>query len=384
MISTNIDRSCLVIKNDGIGDLILTSGIISEISKICNGQLDLVTCEQHRDIVELMDGIRKPYYVSRDGLQFQPYISRMGLYIPRVRDSDRDVIESIRKKKYTHAIVLRRFIRQNTLIIMSYVKAEQKYCTWQFPTNTTHEVARKFSKSYKHIQGDLKILSELDYYQKFIESIFGRDINPEPRLNISLPGQKSSRQKNVGLCIGGHSVTWPVGYWIDFIKGIQSRGYLVFLFGGDEDKKTGEILESALSGIKNRAGKLSLKESIEILQKMTVVIGNDTGLSHLASLIADPVIVILGGGTFRRYFPWNKNANHYTIYHGLDCFDCDWECRYSQRLCMNMVRSSDLLDYFDEVISGKTVKKQKNLNKTACQYKIAWRRRSWENVYASC
>lgn len=378
------NSSCLVVKNDGIGDLIITSGIITELSKLFNGQLDLVTCQQNREIVELMEGIRTSYYVSRDGLQFRPYISRLGLYIPRVDNSDKKNIQLMENKTYSHAIVLRRFIRQNTLIIMSFVKAKQKYCVWQFPTNTTYGVARKFSRSYHHIQGDLKMLSELDYYKQFVDSVFATDIDPEPRLKLSFSKAESNQEKNIGLCIGGHSANWPVGYWVDFINGIRSRGYRVFLFGGENDIKTGEIIESTLSGIKNHIGRLSLIESVEILGKMTAVIGNDTGFSHLASLIVDPVIVILGGGTFRRYFPWNKKARHHSIFYGLDCFDCDWECRYSQRLCLNMIRVSDVLDYFDEVISGKVVSNEKNLNPKPCTYKIAWRRRPWENVVVSC
>ena len=342
----NIKKDCLIIKNDGIGDLVLSSGIISEISKFFDGQLDLVTCGQNREIVEMMEGIRKSFYVSRDGPRFMPYINRLGLYLPRVQDSDRDAIENIRKNRYTHAIVLRRFIRQNTLILMSYVRADNKYCTWQFPTNTTHQVARKFSSSYTHIEGDLKVISELEYYRAFIEFIFKREINPEPRLDISSV-RKGNHDKNIGLCIGGHSVTWPVGYWIDFIKGVQSRGFQVFLFGGQKERETGEILESRFPGITNHTGLLSLTDSIDLLGNMKVVVGNDTGLTHLATLVSDHIIIILGGGTFRRFFPWGANKRQHTIYHGLECFDCDWDCPYSQRLCLNLIRSSDLLDYFD-------------------------------------
>jgi ADP-heptose:LPS heptosyltransferase len=367
-------NSCLVIKNDGIGDLILTSGIISELSKHFNGQLDLVTFEQNREVVDLMDGIRETYFVSRGGFNFLPYTSRLGIYIPYLQGGNRGVIKKIRQKEYEYAIVLRRFIRQSTLIIMSKIRAKQKYCAWQFPTNTSKDIANRFSDSFEHVTGDLRVLSEQTYYKQFIAKIFNISINPEPRMNIPNSDQNLNSKKNVGICIAGRSGTWPLRYWLDFIKEVQMRGYHVSLFGGEREKKMGEILQDNLIGVTNHIGKLSLKESIQYLQNLDVLIGNDTGFTHFASLIVKKIIVVLGGGTFRRFFPWPQNKNQFVIYYGLSCFDCDWKCPYSQPLCLNMIGSNDLIEYFEEVVSANKIARQKNMNPSSCRYKIAWQR----------
>jgi len=380
----NKQGSCLVIKNDGIGDLILTSGIVSEISKIFNGQLDLVTCEQNREIVEMIDGIRKPFYISRDKLRFWPYLSRLGLYIPKIKGNDLKVLKQLKKRSYHTAIVLRRYIRQNTLIVMSFVKARNKYCTWQFPTNTTHKVAWKFSKSYLHQDGEMAVISEIHYFRQFIDKILNTKINPEPKLMLPSFIQKKGEEKNVALAISGQSKGWPIGNWIDFIKGIQSKGYKAFLFGGEEDKKIGKIIKSFLPDCEDFTGKLSFKESIIHLQKMSIMIGNDTGFTHFASLVLAKVIVILGGGSFKRFFPWPGNKNQYIIYYGMPCFDCDFECKYPQKLCINMIRVEDLMEYFDEIMTRTQTQKEKNLNTNSCEYKVAWRRRPWEKIYADC
>jgi ADP-heptose:LPS heptosyltransferase len=384
MVATNSVTSCLVIKNDGLGDLVITSGIIAELSKFFNGQLDLVTCEENRDIVELMDGIRQTFYVSRDGLRFWPYISRLGIYLPRIQGRDRLVLKKLKKKKYDVAIVLRRFIRQNTLIIMAAIKAKEKYCTWQFPTNTTHKIARRFSRSYIHLEGGLDQISEQLYYQNFLEKIIEVRINSTPRLKISVSSPNKSQKNKVGICLGGHSVNWPAGYWIDFIKGIQSRGYGVVLFGGKGDTVISGMLSKHLPGVEDKTGKLSIKDSIEYLREIQILIGNDTGFSHLASLVVDKVLVIMGGGTFKRYFPWNSGWNQYIIYFGMPCFDCDWECRYSQKLCVNMIRPDNLLEYFDDISRENDQNRQRNLNSESCQYQVAWKRRPGENLYLDC
>ncbi|MEO0337418.1 MAG: hypothetical protein AAF202_13565, partial [Pseudomonadota bacterium] len=61
--------SCLVIKNDGIGDLILCSGVLKSLAENYGGQIDLVTCEENRPIVELMSFVGRAYYLSRDSLK---------------------------------------------------------------------------------------------------------------------------------------------------------------------------------------------------------------------------------------------------------------------------------------------------------------------------
>ena len=49
--------SCLVIKNDGIGDLILASGLVSALGEHFGGDIDLVTCSANREVAE---GIELP------------------------------------------------------------------------------------------------------------------------------------------------------------------------------------------------------------------------------------------------------------------------------------------------------------------------------------
>ena len=62
--------SCLIIKNDGIGDLILASGLIRSVGKLFNGNVDLVTCGNNREIAEGILPLRHRFYCSRDGMHF--------------------------------------------------------------------------------------------------------------------------------------------------------------------------------------------------------------------------------------------------------------------------------------------------------------------------
>ena len=103
--------SCLIIKNDGIGDLILASGLIRALGVHFDGQVDLVTCAANHEVAEGIDPLRKRFYVSRDGLHFSSRAMKYSCLLPRVPAEDRSVLRDIRARHYEIAICLRRFAR---------------------------------------------------------------------------------------------------------------------------------------------------------------------------------------------------------------------------------------------------------------------------------
>ena len=61
----------------------------------------------------------------------------------------------------------------------------------------------------------------------------------------------------------------------------------------------------------------------------SLVIGNETGLTHLGYLSGVPTVCILGGGHFGRFLPWDEFDDVVKcIYNKMDCFQCGWRCKY--------------------------------------------------------
>lgn len=76
---------------------------------------------------------------------------------------------------------------------------------------------------------------------------------------------------------------------------IAKQGIMVYLFGGGENEKL--ILESWQEihpNIKSVVGKLSLKEELEFISKLKVMVSMDSANMHLASLVGTPVVSIWG------------------------------------------------------------------------------------------
>lgn len=374
--------NCLIIKNDGIGDLILASGIIAGLSEIFDGGVDLITCAQNREIAENIYGIDRCFYVSRDSLQFQPLLRRLGILFPVLclEDEDRHVLKHLRNTQYECVISLRRFIRQSSLILMKNTRAGRKYCAWQLPTNASFAAAERCSKGWTHYRGDLSVIPEGEYYEGFIGSVLGTTISYHPRLRCTDNLKSQVEPRNLGIGLSGASSRWPVEHWVDLIRQLQEGGYHIKLFGGKDELEYGASIEKECGECENFVGKLTLLDALPYLAKLSALICNDSGFAHFASLVVPKCVIILGGGTFGRFFPWPSAENQYVIYNALDCFDCDWQCKYPQKICLSHISPSKVLDYFNKIMGSGDVKRMYNLNPAEKCYNIAWRRLRGEKV----
>ena len=298
-----MNASCLIIKNDGIGDLIVNSGVIASLAEHFGGRLDLITCEGNREVAERIEGINRVLYISRDGLRFRRRPQHLGLYWPRVDSLSASAVTALNATRYDVAICLRRYVRLATFVCMKLVRARRKLAFWQFPTNLPRPLADKLNHGWEHWQGDSAILPETTYYRNVLKQSLGVELDATPRLQINQSACDDPRPRTIGLCLGGNSARWPSASWVELVGLLRTDGWDLRLFGGPDFAELGETLERNF-GCDNRVGKLTLPECAGELAGLGAVISNDTGLAHLATLVSAKVIVILGGGTFGRFLPW--------------------------------------------------------------------------------
>lgn len=367
--------SCLIIKNDGIGDLILASGVISTIGRHFGGNVDLLTCFANREIAEGITPLRDRLYVSRLGGKFFGPAARLGVLFEQTRREDKEVLKDIGRRHYRTVIVLRRFITQSTLQIMRRVHASDRLCAWQFPTNATTEMAGICSKGWKHYQGSPETISELDYYRDFLKSHLALDGDCQPHLDFCRMQPANPAGRRIALGIGGSSTNWSYERWEELALRLEVAGWQPVLLGGGDVANLAKRIVQNSPSVESWVDRIGWMEAADVLSSCQVYIGNDTGLSHLASLVVPKCLVILGGGTFRRFFPWPDAQNQHLIFHGLPCFDCDWECLYDQRVCLTKVCPSEVMRYFESVYAG-SAPQELDLNSVNENYHLSWRRTS--------
>lgn len=113
---------------------------------------------------------------------------------------------------------------------------------------------------------------------------------------------------------------WPVQHWKDVIAWLNNHDSLpVIITGGPDDADTASELASGKEHIFSFAGKLSLAASGAILANAHAVVGVDTGLTHLAICHQRPVLALFGSTC-----PYTKtdNPDATVLYENLPCAPC--------------------------------------------------------------
>ncbi len=115
-------------------------------------------------------------------------------------------------------------------------------------------------------------------------------------------------EKSIAIFPGS---VWPTKKWT--ISGFQKvaqhfhdLGFQINLLGSEQEKEICQQIGQNLERAVNYAGRLSLMESLLILQKSQVCISNDSGGQHMASLCGTPTVSIFGPTVLSQGFrPWN-------------------------------------------------------------------------------
>lgn len=344
----------LIIKNDGIGDLVLTSGIISYLGKNVAKNIDLLTCFTNRDIANKIENINEIFYVSRDSIKEYSILNQNRIKIPfrfandkckivRFSLKEQDVLYKINQKNYDLVIVLRRYIRQSSLHLLNSIKSKNKLCMWEIPTNLSFEKAKELSRGSIHLSTynlNNYIRSELEYYEAILSKYFNRKIFANPKLNIT---KYTIKQNNkVALIISGGSIKISVENWTKLCRIINDLGFGILLLGAKDDSQIAKKISAQNHRIDNKVGIYSFDDYAKVFSEVSFVIGNDTGLTHFASLIHKKVLVLLGGGTFGAFFPWRDKEPQEVYYHYLECYNCIWRCT-------NSIPYKCLTDIFDNI-----------------------------------
>jgi len=82
-------------------------------------------------------------------------------------------------------------------------------------------------------------------------------------------------------------------------------------------------------------GKTSVLEMAAIIKRSRILVGADSAAAHIACAVKTPNAIVLGGGHYRRFFPYSP-LTYCAVLH-LDCFGCDWVCKFDRPYCIQEV-----------------------------------------------
>ena len=182
-------------------------------------------------------------------------------------------------------------------------------------------------------------------YLRVARELGGPDAPPEVRKFLPRVRANGAPAK-IGLCPGaeyGPAKRWLPERFAEVAKAVAGeRAVQWILFGTAADAERGAVIATALGGeCQNRIGQTTLDELASELRECALLLTNDTGTMHLATLIGVPVVAVFGSTEPRLTGP--LGTGHDIIRHQVECSPCFLrECPIDFR-CMKAVSVEEVV-----------------------------------------
>ncbi len=140
----------------------------------------------------------------------------------------------------------------------------------------------------------------------------------------------------------GGAKRYPAESWADVAQWLSRRGYHILLIGTAAERGTGaQIISHCTGPVWNAAGETTLRQALQLLAASRILLGNDSGLMHVAAGIEKPVVAIFGATDPARTAPSGPHVR--LLYHPVDCSPClQRECSTPGQPCMTNVSPEDV------------------------------------------
>jgi heptosyltransferase-2 len=316
----------LIVQTAFIGDVILTTPLVRAVSEFFkNSEIHFLTIPSSKNILENNPDIKK-------------------IIIYDKKNKDRGVINFfkfvgiLKKEKYDIAIVPHRSLRSALLVFLSGIKRRigfSRSAGWflfsdrvKYLRDGRHEVKRNLNLLNPFNSIIAKTDIGIDNTANFDENKFRPEVFPtdEDKKNVDVYLQNLFSKVIISIAPGS---VWATKRWLKerfaevAKKLIKENNFAVVLIGGKEDFNLCEEIIS-LSGcdMLNLSGKLTLRESAEVIKRSELLITNDSAPLHLASAIGTKTIAIFGPTVQKfGFFPYNANSKVIEM-NNLHCRPC--------------------------------------------------------------
>ncbi|OGP32648.1 MAG: hypothetical protein A2X87_00670 [Deltaproteobacteria bacterium GWC2_42_51] len=352
-------RRILVIQTAKIGDIISSTHIFREIKK---GLGDV-----HLSVMV------SP--VSREVLEYNPYINEL---ISLNRDSYKGLSGKINlavmlyKGKYDAVISLNPSLPfllsafwglvSRRIFIMPDPRLKPAGTSF---VGITYKMASRFCTYLeRHIRGRLVAETNL----KMLEAIgiksnnLSKEVYKSPIADVKVKNLLSGRDGNlIGIAVSSGNKMKELG--AEKIVALAEKLITEFnahvvLIGSSSDSETaGKIITMATQKEKiiDSVGCFRLSELPALLEKLSLFIGVDTGVTYIADALGVPLIDIAGPSDMEDQRPTGKNS-YILQKKELGCvpcshaFDAPYECRYGHRECITRISVKEVFGLASQIM----------------------------------
>jgi heptosyltransferase I len=328
----------LIIKTSAMGDIIHALQVPDYLHKVCPGiEIDWVVEEQFKDILVGNPLLRRLHIIRTKQW-------RKDFFSAGILHEISSVISELRKNQYDMVFDIQGNLKSGIIARLSRSKKRIGFSR----AFLQEKINALFTNVKVHPRDtDTNALS---HYLEVFSAIFGKeysemdltaDIYTDPEhddVASQLITECGSRQ--VFLFHGG--TTWQTKFWseegwIELGKAIHAKfpdSMILLSWGNDSEKASAERVASGIGGKAHVLDRFSLKGIAAVIKKVDVVVGGDTGLTHLAAAVGTPTVSYYRASNGCVSGP--RGPKHVIVQSPMPCTRCfqtsctrDSECRNS-------------------------------------------------------
>lgn len=319
----------LIIKLSSIGDLFHALPAVHNLKVELDAQIDWITTSPYVDLVNSFTDVDTviPFYRHN-------FFSHFPKFISKLRASKYDMVIDL--QGLLKSALVSRMAKAKNRIGPSFHREGSRFFY--------SAVAGKRNKDRHAVEENLDIIHHL-----------GLNLIP-PEFPVAFPKKVLSEpHPRVAICPASRWETknLPTQSFIDIGNALLKQDSAsIFLLGGPEDKEIcSEIEERLEAKVTNLAGKLSLVETGSILQKMDLMISNDSGPLHMGVAAGVQTLSIYGPTDPKRTGPFGKI--HKVIQADLECMPCfSRTCPSRDIACMTTLDPLTVIKATREMLSS--------------------------------
>lgn len=319
-------RDLLIIRNDEIGDFILTSAFLRELRPVFpKARIVLVASPACRGLAA-----RCPYVdevLEFDGLARVPGLSQMAGAL-RARDFAR---KHFAARAFDLAIVPRWDVDAYGASALAYFGGARWRVAYSERVNANKAMRNcGFDALFTHVIDDRELRHEAERSLAFIPFLGGEirgtltecwtsaaDDAFADRALARLPTH--SLRVAVAPGAGAPRRRWPPERFAEVLHRLRrDHSVAVVLLGGPDERPLGNVLAAEIGdGVTNLIGETTLPQAAALLRRCDFFVGNDSGPMHLAAAAGIPVVMVschpcdanpAGSQSPERFRPWTEAA----------------------------------------------------------------------------
>lgn len=342
-------KSVLWVRLDSIGDAILSMPMLEHIRNKYESAVVAVLCQKrvaeiYRDCPWVDDVFEMDYHRAIEEENYRSYILR-------------------RLQKYAPDLVLNSVYSRD--VLMDYMTLNLPNAVTVGHTGDLNNIsAADRSSANRHysklVPGDDGEKVELERHKAFLKTL-DIDTNAlQPRIWLTAEDEDHAEKllakngiqpdQTIAIFAGAQFDYRQSELFCEAIRDTCIKGkYSVIALGTQDEHAVNQANLDRIDAHKvNLCGQTNLRTTAAILHRCRLAVGSETGTAHLAAAVSTPNVVLMGGGHFGRFMPWSNLTSLACL--PLDCYGCNWKCRYDRFHCLQDIQVDILRTAVEETL----------------------------------